>query len=389
MIYGVANEAVAIHTGVRVGSDSGRYIAGGQAILAGRFSDGPPGYRGYEVVVALCEWLGVGLAGVIGLQVLAASCSVVALYWIGCRIAGDRAGVAAVALQCLNIDTARWHSYVLTESLYTSGLVLTVWATHWATRSSEGSANARARRYVLAALVLLATASVRPEGVVLVPVVVTYWVTRVVSTPSPRRVALAAATFAAVSGIVSLVSVSSARYGTRLAADATLLREGFVVYGYDGWRVPMPTAAAAAETESHALGAVSYVVRHPVAYGQLALARVGAELAHVRPFHSTRHNVIALLALLPLYGLAVVGGLRARDRAIARLLVAVVVAHLAIVAVTFADWDGRFLSHVLPLVIALAASGLAVLSRARAWAIGPTGQAQPSGRSADQIEHEQ
>jgi hypothetical protein len=359
-LYAAVNTGLAASTGVRIGGDSGRYIAGAAAMLEGHLSEGPPGYRGYEAVVALCELTGLGLPGVVALQILAASCSLVALYLVSRRLFDERAGLAAVGLYCLNVDAARWHSYVLTDSLYTSGLVLTIWASHRAVQRSRAPGAAGVRRYGLAALVLVAAASVRPEGIVVVPVVIAYWMVRGLGSATPRRVALVRVVFAAAAGLAGLAGVSAARYGSGLATDSSLLRRGIVVYGYDGWRVPMPSDVGSNATPH---GLVSYVARHPVAYARLALTRVGAEMAHVRPFHSTRHNAAALLALIPLYALALVGYLRARDRALARLVAAVIAVHLGVVAVTFADWDGRFLSHLLPIWIALAAAGLATLFR--------------------------
>jgi 4-amino-4-deoxy-L-arabinose transferase-like glycosyltransferase len=380
ILYAAANVGLAAHIGVQIGGDSSRYIVGGAAMLDGRLSDGPPGYRGYEAVIALFDWLRLGLPGVVALQILAASCSLVALYSMGRRLFDERAGLASVAFHCANVDAARWHSYVLTDSLYTSGLVLTVWAAHRAMHPSGGPRIAGARRYGLAALALVATASVRPEGIVLVTVVIGYWITRALQSGTRRRVPLLILVLVGTAGVAGLAADSAIRYGTGLATDASLLRQGVVVYGYDGWRVRM---ASEAGPDARPGGSASYVLRHPVAYMRLALARVGAEIAHVRPFHSTRHNTVIVLALIPVYGLGLAGTLRARDRSLARLIVAVIAGHLAIVAVTFADWDGRFLSHVLPLVTALAAAGVAAVSSGWNGLLDVARRAQPRGRIPD------
>jgi hypothetical protein len=48
-----------------------------------------------------------------------------------------------------------------------------------------------------------------------------------------------------------------------------------------------------------------------------------------------------------------------RGNPLARWLLAVVAAHAAFVALTHADWDGRYLAHVLPLLYVFSGVGLA------------------------------
>ena len=69
--------------------------------------------------------------------------------------------------------------------------------------------------------------------------------------------------------------------------------------------------------------------------------------------------------LLPLYALATVGVATAWRHPLTHLLVAVIAAHLLFVAVSFADYDGRFLLYVLGPFAALAGAGFARLTRPR------------------------
>jgi 4-amino-4-deoxy-L-arabinose transferase-like glycosyltransferase len=352
-VYLAVNAAYVAHVGVRLGGDSGRYIAGGARILGRSLSEGPPGYRGYEGIIALSQLVGFGVTGVVALQILVATAALGALYRVGEALFDARAGVLAALLYALNPDIARWHSFVLTDSLYTSGLVLTVSVV-------SQSASSTSTRYHFCALgILLATAALRPEGVVLFLVVAGYWLARHLGRFLKRRRALAAVGIIGGASLAAFAFAPAVRYGADFATDRSLVERGTVVWGYDGWRVPMPVDTRTGGGATR--GVASYAARHPGAYLTLALARVGAELAHVRPFYSARHNVLVLAFLLSLYALAAVGLARAHDRSLARLVVLVMAAHVAVVGVTFADWDGRFLVHILPLLTALAAVGLASL----------------------------
>jgi hypothetical protein len=72
--------------------------------------------------------------------------------------------------------------------------------------------------------------------------------------------------------------------------------------------------------------------------------------------------------LVPLYALAAIGFATRRREPIVRLAAALIALHLALVAVFFADYDGRWLVHLLPLIALLAALGCASIARSPARA---------------------
>jgi hypothetical protein len=82
------------------------------------------------------------------------------------------------------------------------------------------------------------------------------------------------------------------------------------------------------------------------------------ELAHARPFYSRSHNLAISPFLPPFYLLAALGFVVVRKQRLAWLLAGIIAGHVAVIGLTFADWDGRFLRHFLPLVGVLFARGL-------------------------------
>jgi len=138
-----------------------------------------------------------------------------------------------------------------------------------------------------------------------------------------------------------------------------MLLRGEVVWGYEDWRLPMPSDA---DTDGAGwAGVIGYALQHPLASLRLAIYRVGACLVHIRPFYSFRHNILAIVFLVPLYLLAIYGLFRARREQLSTLLVLVIGSHLLLVALTFANWDGRFLLYTLPLIGVFSAYGAAKL----------------------------
>ena len=339
------NFAILATGGVRVQNDSHVFIRGADNLLSGRPLEGKQSaYGSYLFLVALSKWAGLGLAGVIATQIGAAGLAGVALYDLGRRLGGTWAGAIAAATLVANPDVARWHAYVYTDSLYISLVVLAAWGI-------DRAADRRGSWYALASAVVLAAASVRPNGWLLLPLAAGYWILRALPGRWPQRLGIAGVAVAFGLGALLLPVFRDA---VQRESPDRLWRVGEVVRGYPEGRLIMPADPAPEPGWPAAFG---YVLQHPFASARLAATRVLVELAHVRPFYSTWHNIAIVMGLAPLYLLAVLGFLGVHTEPLARLLVAVTGAHLLVVALTFANWDGRFLLHVLPLIGTLAGCG--------------------------------
>ena len=94
-----------------------------------------------------------------------------ALASLGATLGGLPAGVLSAAFLLANPDVIQWHAYILTDSLYISTVVIAVWVV-WRAADRGGA------WYVLALLVLLPARSVRPTGLLLLPVAGGFWVAR-------------------------------------------------------------------------------------------------------------------------------------------------------------------------------------------------------------------
>jgi hypothetical protein len=364
------NAAMLAHSGVRLGSDSGRYTEGADRVLGGVPPEGFDwAYTSYIGVVAAARALGGGLDTVVGIQILAAAGAGLALGSLGATLGGPLAGLFAAGTLLVNPDVLRWHSYILTDSLYTSAVVVGAWL---AWRASE-----RGRWWYLGTLLVLVLAwFLRPTGVVLLPLTGAYWAVRGISARSLRQVAAGVMTVAAAVMITQAIAPVRDRMSR---ATGFLLEHGDVFYRDPATRMAMPKRSPADGDGWR--GALRYVARHPRASLTLAARRVAVELGHVRPHYSRRHNAAIVAMLLPLYALAV-GGIAASWRhPLTYLLLAVIAAHLGLVAVTLADYDGRFLLHVLGPIAALAGAGLSALARRHvpaSWTRAPVTRTRPS-----------
>jgi 4-amino-4-deoxy-L-arabinose transferase-like glycosyltransferase len=324
----LVNMVLVAQLGVRHGGDTPRYLSGAKHLLNGEpFQEKEGQHAGYLALVALSLATTGSATGVVVLQILAAAAAASAVFLLGRELFGFGAALIAAALFILNVDSARWNSYVLTDSLYISFVIL---ATLTIEKARTGSVIARVAVIALLAFAVL----LRPNGWVMVLVAVLYWIGT--SSWTRARRAMAATAFLVLLVAMAL-QLGALRQGLEKRSPQARLREGTVIWGYAAWRVPMP----ADETPvGDVADGVRYALRHPLACARLALTRVGVELSAMRPYYSRGHNALVLLLYGVTYLFACYGIPKATPP-LRTLLLAVIAAHLLLVAISWADWDGR------------------------------------------------
>ena len=330
----LVNVLVVAWVGISRGGDSFRYVDGAAQLVAGEPLRAPnvSQYLGYVGLVALATIAGTGLTGVVAVQIAVAAFAAMAVYDLGRQLGGRAAGLLAAGVFVVDVDIAQWHAYILTDSLYISLVVIATWFVHRA-----GALGLKS--YVNALLVGVVTASIRPNGWIFGPLAAVYWISRS-ALSRWARIGIACAMLAGLAGVISLALYQ--RYNT------------VVAHPPKGW----DNARAFADVWLGLFGSA------PSGENRLALAanRVVLEVGHVRPVYSTRHNAAVIAMLAVTYPLALVGFIRRRQHPLSRLMVAIIAGHLLIVALTFADRDGRYLLYVFPLIVVFAACGAVSLA---------------------------
>lgn len=327
-----ANLAILAWSGIRHGGDTPRYLESAADLLSGCPFRGESGrlFLGYNSLIAIFTGIGIGEPGVIAFQFGAAALATLAAYHMARQMGGWLAGVMAAGFFVINVDIARFHTFVLTDSPYISLVTVTTWLAHRAVGRGFGG-------HLATALVGLVTASTRPNGWLLLPIVAIYWI---------ARAAIGARQQYAAAGLV-LICAGSAVLMTvpRDTGEATPIDAGSGTERVDVEAVP----AARIPDLAWAL--------HPGGF----VARVFEELVHVRPYFSATHNAMILAMIATVYPLAVFGLIRRRAHPLARLMAAVIAGHLMTVGFTFPDVDGRYLLYIFPLIVVFAACGATTL----------------------------
>jgi hypothetical protein len=360
--------------GIRFSGDSYRYISGGEQIAAGQGTAGlARSYIGYIAMVALSIKCGLGLNGVVLLQLLAGLLGLYFLMRVAWHSGGWQLALLCGAIYAANPEFAFWHSFIMTESLYINAVCLAMFLCLWVephTRkawttataataptasTTRGGAWRQPLSYAAVMLALLLIALIRPNGWILLLLAPLFWLWK--STwPLWRRLLAAEA----LCLLFVLIALSGSSFRQRIEQESPFARlySGEVVWQEDLWRVKMPEHG---HYDTSLEDVLRYVARHPVACSWLAAKRVGVLFLRVRPGYSLAHNALLCAIYLPLLLLACIGAFLSRKQAASQLAVVLILGHAWIVALTFNDNDGRFTLYFTPQLGYLAAVTLLAL----------------------------
>ncbi len=342
--------------------DSVRYLRHAALLVAGRGAEASAHhvrYVGYALYLSGFLRVSVSLwAPVLG-QVLLNGLATTAYFRTLRRLLRPLTGnavriaAAATAFTLAWPDLQRFSAYILTESLFSSAVLLAGWALARAVRPPRFSAG----RWLTAALALALVTLARPNGF-LVPMAAAVaglaWAWRHAS--PARRTALAVGSVGVLVAAGPLLNWVAHTYHL-----IDTYAHGAVISGYEGWLVRPSGPLVLPDAGLPQLERVAaFAAAQPGYFGRLAAAKVFAFVLYVKPFWSLGHIALAAVGLWPAWVLA---GRGLRSPALpsgARWFAGALLAgQAALVALTVEDWDARFLTPMLPLVFGLAAVGLA------------------------------
>lgn len=326
-------------------------------------------YLGYPLYLSAFLKLGLGRTAMALGQYAVAGLATVALYRAVRRLARGawEPAFLATLLYIGWAEIQRFNAFLLTESLFTSLLLLSFWAVGRA--RTPGS-------WVLALLMLLATVSIRPNGFVALAGAALAGAV-VLRQRAPRRVQWAVAMGVVVLLPLAWVALNQLLLTFRLIKT---YQEGMVMFMYDGLLVHPAGPLDLPPPEASPVGRLAYFILHnPRYFGQLAIWKLTFFMGFPKPYFSALHILWQLTVLPLLYWLAM-RGLAARGvaRSMRVFLGSVIVLQAGIVALTIEDYDVRFSGPILPYVFVLAALGATPgWHRVQRWLVARAGEPHP------------
>lgn len=332
--------------------DSLRYLnAATEWLNFGSISGKAANYRGYVLFVAGIQYLfGMETDGLLALtyaQTIVLGMSLICLYDIGLRLHSPFAAGVTVLLFAANYYAARWVPFILTKSLFTAMVIISCWVC---------LASIKKPVWLFIVLPVIAvTAFTRPNGLIMLPLFIGFLILQHTGIVRISLVVICAA-------VVALLVTFIPNDLERTASQESLLTQfenGNVIYGVES--VPMPKLANA--SGSTLLDVSRYVFTYPLESSVLVSKRLFASWSWYRQSYSFKHQIFLGSVIPMLYILALVWLFKGNaNRRIGFYLPLIIIgAQTAVIGISFANHDHRFINYIMPLVFVYAGVGMAVL----------------------------
>jgi hypothetical protein len=302
-------------------------------------------YSGYALFLLVFIKYNFGIVSICLAQVALSGVATWAYYRTALRLSGAYWPTAFLATAAFVnwLEVQAFNTLILTESLFTSLLIICLWAV---VRIRDIST------FSIALAILLITVTVRPNGFVALVAAATSGLGWMLQTGRTRWCILPLFTILTI----ALVELN------RTVVDFNLIetyKAGTVIFGYAPPLInPPATLQLPSDTLLPAIQLAYFIGNNLFYFIKLSLLKLAYFLGLPKPWHSALHTVWLVLTLPIIYGLAVCG---AWHKAIAMhvriYLVATIAAQAAIIMLTVEDWDNRFSGPLIPYWLLLAALG--------------------------------
>lgn len=338
--------------GVRAMGDSNGYIIYARNIADSfYFADNYQlKYLGYPLFMAAILKLGLGLDGVIIIQILLSGLATIALYRTTKLLAHDNlAPVVATFIFICWYDLQMFNGFILTESIYFSLLIL---AFYFILRAG----NLKATLLILPLLLYIAT--IRPNGFIALVAYSGYLFFYAFTTTKSKMYRLLLVLLFIVVPVIAILVVD--QYLLTSFTIVETYRKGQLIFLYDDLIIQPDKPIIMPPAEASPLMKLVLFIQYNTSYFfKMAGMRFLLFWGNVKPFFSLSHNLLIAAVLYPLYFFTARVLLSARVPLPLRMYILLLLGQQAfITTMTSEDWNGRFLMSVIAFVFIFGAIGL-------------------------------
>ena len=334
--------------GIKYATDTIRFDTEASAWINGTFEFSYHfWYSGYIAILALCKLCFHSIYPSIAIQCGVSFISILLFYKGVNRISKDSTtALIAALLVIIYIPIQQWNICLLTESFYISSILLFVW-----TYSLENSK----LKWTSMLIIAIAATTIRPNGGIVLITAFVLLAKQFIVTEN-RKYIYGTGILAMLGLLVLLNNTTSIFY--HFLIDS--FKKGEVICGYSGWTIPIETTIEANDSKGSITKIIQLFFLHPLESIQLGIYRFIALWADVRMYYSNIHNTFIVLLLLSTYLFAGIGVYKYRKIYSGLFLLTLVYTGLnsVLIMITYADWDGRFLVPLLPVVFIWSALGI-------------------------------
>ncbi len=346
--------------GTQFVNDSPRYLNYACYLKSGFYYD-PLNfwYFTYAIFIYLHQFFSDAILPIIINQYLIGYFAVLALYRATGIITGNKTtALLASLLFIIFPDNLFWHSYILTESIYSSFLCFSFYAIILHLKAPTKS------NFTLIVITVTICFFCKPTSPALIFALVIPWLAKFLKNPSYRLWKISSLI---VTGMTVLILANQMINMHRVML---IYEKGDIIFAmhqipnnpfHDFLRVTPPDDLHVPEQDGPLIiSMVEFIVNNPIYWVKLLLGKLIVYLSHIRPYWSWSHIIAVILIIWPSYYFAI---MTLRKKLLSKKLLLPIftylLMHLLIVCNTWVDWDARFFVPLFPALALLAAVGLA------------------------------
>lgn len=338
--------------GIKYWLDTERYLEAADNILSGiPLQDREVQFSGYILILAFIKLLKIPLVSIVIIQIIVAIIAAFLMFRIIIQITESKiAALLSIFLFLCNPFITKWHLYILTESLYTSLILIYLITLYYAIT------NKNYYNYILTFILLLITISIRPNAWLLLPL---SFVFIIIYSNWRKYTKITLSILIPISFILILAEISEINKSIMITTPIDNLENGITVWGHNELNLNMPKDSVINRTDWTA--GFSYVLKHPLASTKLACMRIWYSIIHIRPFHSVEYKTHVLIWILPAYLLTIIALVKFWRRKLIKLGFWFIATHLIVIALSYAEHDSRFDIYILPIFYLISGISLGLL----------------------------
>lgn len=323
---------------ILTGGDTGRFV--GAAKTFPYFSEGDRalGYASYVFLFRVFEGTHKSFLAIIILQIIIVFLAALSLFSLIEKIGNQQAAWVGVIIYLINPLTNRWTLYLLTESIFFAFLIFIMW-------SGQKYVKDRNKKNLLLFIFLTFFATfLRPNGFFLLAATMSFIIFY------SKLKSIFKLIFILLSWIFVLIFLTlSSSYGDNPTNDfAQRMFQGEIIWDQPTPNIKMPQPSAEQISNSDYF---DYALKNPISVTSLGVSRVFWEILQIRPWYSTVFNTYILIFMITFLFTAFIGRKYLRGESLNTLIYFIAIPHLALIAATWADFDGRFGWWVLTLLL--------------------------------------
>lgn len=332
--------------GIKYAIDTTRFEAEANAWLNGSFE---PSYRfwysGYIAILALSKSSFNSIYPSIIFQYILALVSTVLFYKGLTKLTkNEQAAFYTTLLTIFFTRIQLWNTCLLTESIFISLILLFVWAY---------SIEKKTIKWFMMIFIVVLAATVRPNGGILL-----FNCSGVYAIQCIQQEKRFPTFFAIGIAIVLLILHFSTETFYLFLLDS--FNKGEIICGYTHWTSSHETYIVNNSSSGSLTKIIDLISSNPIKSAQLFLSRFIALWSDVRPYYKLGHNLFLGIYLFIAYTTAIIGFIQYRKEFSVLALGTILYCGMnsALVMITYADWDGRFLAPLLPIVFIWSGLGI-------------------------------